>query len=179
MSDIVASHDSEQERKLMVVRLYAESRDKNYIQSQTGVPPAAQKKIIAEFNEYSRNDLYTQQRGREIVGQVDQHFSSLISQLYSVVDEADMNSDYKIKASTLKMIAELEAKRVDVLQRAGVLSAQSVGDEVAQTAIKHKKILDLLKSIAAKDKNIAREIAEGIADIEGQVISVRVVEENE
>lgn len=175
--DLEPALEAERERNLMVVRLTAEGRTKSYIQSQTGVPPAAQRKINEEFKQYARNDLYTQQRSREIIGYFDEHYSSLIQQMYEVVSEADMNGDYKNKGNALKLIAEMEAKRVDALQKAGVLSAQSIGDEVAQMQIKHEKIISLLKDVATQYPAAAELIAQGIADIQNEVIATHVVNE--
>lgn len=169
--------EAEQERNMMIVRLTAEGRSKNYIQSQTNAPPALQRKVMEEFNHYARNDLYTQQRAREIIGLFDEHTASLIEQMYEVVSEADMNGLLKEKAAAIKNIFEMEIKRVEALQKAGVLSAQNIGDEVAQAQIKHEKILALLKSIAQKHPSVAKEIAEGIADINNEVIATRVVDE--
>ncbi len=150
MSEIEPALDAETDRNMMIVRLTSEGRNAAYIQSQTGAPRALQRDVVEKFKHYARNDLYTQQRSREIVGFADQHFGSVIEQLYEVVSEADMNSDYKNKANTLKMIAEIEAKRIDFLQKAGVLSSQSIGDEVAQAAIVKEQIIGVLKETITK-----------------------------
>lgn len=175
MSDeLETAANADAERNLMVVRLTAEGRSKSYIQSQTGVPATLQRKINEEFKHYSRNNLYTQQRSREIIGYFDEHTASLIEQMYTVVDEADMNGNYKDKANALKNIFEMEVKRVDALQKAGVISSQDIGEEVAVMQVKYDKLKELLKLIANKHPDAARDIVEGIRDMDNIVESERV-----
>lgn len=171
--------DQIQERNLEVVRLTAEQRTKEYIQSQTGVPPRLQRQINEEYKQFVRNDLWTANRSREIVGYMDEHFNSIIKGLYEVVDAADMNDDYKNKGNALKLIAEVEVKRTDTLQKAGVLSAQNVGDEVAAMNERQNQIMEILKDIAKKHPDVGREIAARIAELNGEVIATRVVSEDE
>jgi len=171
--EIELPEDKIKEINMEVVRLTAEGRTKQYIKSQTGVSPAEQRKINEEYKAFVRNDLWTAQRSREIVGYMDEHFGSIITQLYEVVSAADMADDYKNKGNALKLIAEVEAKRVDALQKAGVLSATNIGDEVAESNRKQEIIINILKEVSQRWPDAGKFIAAEIAKMNGEVIPTR------
>ena len=173
--EVALPEDQIQERNLEVVRLTVEGKTKQFIQSQTGVPPRLQKDIMEEYRHFIRRDMWTEQRSKEIVGEMDLHFTSIIQKQYEAVDSADMADDYKAKSNILKAIADTEAKRVDALQKAGVLSAQGIGDEVARVEERQQAIIEILKEVAKKYPEAAKFISEKIAELNGQVIATRVV----
>ncbi|QLF83346.1 hypothetical protein SEA_NICEHOUSE_102 [Rhodococcus phage NiceHouse] len=176
-NELELPEDQIAERNMEVVRLTAEQRSKEFIFSATGVPPAEQRRINDQYKSFIRNDMWTSNRSREIIGYMDEHFSSIIIQLYEVVTAAEMADDMKLKASTLKLIVETEGKRVDALQKAGVLSAQTIGDDIAESNARQEKILNILKEVALQWPEAGRYIAEKIAEMSGQVIATRVANE--
>lgn len=177
MSELELPEDQIHDRNMEVIKLTAEGRTKQYIQSQTGVPAPMQRQINEEYKAFIRNDLWTANRSREIIGYMDEHFTSIISQLYEVVDEADMAGNYKDKANTLKLIVETEVRRVDALQKAGVLSSQNIGDEVAESNARQEAIIEILKEVSIKWPDAGKYIATKIAEMSGEVIATRVVSE--
>ena len=180
MSDeLELPEDQIRERNMEVVRLTAEGRTKEYIRSQTGLTARQQRAVNEEYKTFVRSDLWTANRSREIIGYMDEHFGAIIVRLYEVVDAAEMNDDYKNKGNALKLIAEVEAKRADALQKAGVLSAQSLGDDVAASNARQEKIMTVLKNFAVKHPELAKELANDIASIDNEVIATNVVEEDE
>jgi hypothetical protein len=45
----------------------------------------------------------------------------IIQRAWETVEQADQNDQLGIKTQTLKLIADIEAKRIDMLQKAGIL----------------------------------------------------------
>lgn len=176
-NELELPEDQIAERNMEVVKLTAEQRSKEYILSATGVPPAEQRKINEQYKTFIRNDMWTSNRSREIIGYMDEHFSSIIVQLYEVITAAEMADDMKLKASTLKLIVETEGKRVDALQKAGVLSAQNIGDDIAESNARQEKIVEILKDVAREWPDAGKYIAERIAEMSGEVIATRVANE--
>lgn len=96
------------------------------------------------------------ERVEELIATLDQHYNKLIQKTYEIIEEVD--SEAKLEKSTmtraqmlsqklgaLKAIADFEAKRIDVLQKSGLLEAADLGDELAEMEEKTSKIMDILE----------------------------------
>lgn len=163
-------------KAVSVVQLTAEGRSTAYIQKETGVGPAGQRQINKDFKNYAQNDMYAETVARQLVGYVNEHYGAIIKRFYEAVDEAEQNGDYKIKATILKQIVDTEKIRVEILQKAGVLTAHSVGDDIAQMQSEKAQIIELLKEIAQKFPEAKQAIVKGISRITQETVATRVVE---
>jgi hypothetical protein len=162
-------------KAIAVVQLTAEGRPTSYIQSETGVAPARQRQINKEFKSYVQNDMYAETIARELVGYTNEHFGAIVKRFYEAVDEAEQNGDYKNKANILKQIVETEKIRVEMLQKAGVLTAHSVGDDIAQMQAEKAQIIELLKEIAQKHPEAKQSIIQGISRITQETVATQVI----
>ena len=175
MSELALPEEQIQDRNLEIVKLTAQGKTRQYIQSQTGVIPRMQREIVEQYKAFVRRDLWTVDRSKEIIGFMDEHYTSIIQGLYESISEAEMNDDYKSKAAFLKIIAEVEGKRVDALQKAGVFASQNVGDDMAKQQEEQDAIIEILKEVSTKWPDAGRYIAEKIGELKGEVIATRVV----
>lgn len=78
-------------------------------------------------------------------------YDDLIKRLYDLLDEIDQlpwnAAAAAQKNGALKGIAELAAKRVDALQKAGLLDSAELGDELAKFEEDKELILSILKDL--------------------------------
>jgi len=78
------------------------------------------------------------------------HYDGLIERSYKVYQNLDdMAFDEKVAAqmnTTLKNISEYEGKRVDALQKAGLLDGADMGDEMAAMEEKQAILIDILRN---------------------------------
>lgn len=162
-----------------VVELIARGKRPSEIESETGVPPAAQREIYKKFEDYANNDFQTQRRAKAIIAELDAQYTYLIRELETVVENAELEGDWKLKKDTLKELANVNKMRAEQLQRAGILNSEAVGAEIAAMEEEHGKILELLKKVALACKDdprlqgFKRMIIDGIADIRGEVVEVK------
>jgi hypothetical protein len=162
-----------------VIELRSRGYKPHEIQSQTSVPPAQQRAIYEEFMEYASNDFQTQKRAKAIVAELDVQYNYIIRQLEQILEEIEesVEPDLKLKKETLKELANVNKMRVDQLQKAGILNSEAIGSEIAAMQKEHDAIIGLLKKVN-KELNkpefrvIKKMIADGIADIRGEVIDV-------
>lgn len=162
------------EMSMEVVKLTIEGKSQTHIQSVTGCSPAVQRKINREYSEFVRSDLWTQNRSREIVGEMDLRFGGILSRLYTALDAAELEDDHNLVVRVTKQIVDTEKARVDLLQKAGVLSAQSIGDDVAEMHARQEAILEILREVAQRWPEAGRYIADKIAEMSGEVIPTKV-----
>jgi uncharacterized protein with von Willebrand factor type A (vWA) domain len=113
-----------------------------------------QRKVVIElFNEYKdiiRQDAGSRDMARDHLDMMVKHYDRLIEKSYDVYRSLELMAfDEKIAAqmnTTLKNISEYEAKRVDALQKAGLLDANDLGDELAEMEEKQQVLIDILRN---------------------------------
>ena len=90
------------------------------------------KEVIEEWgNLASRNDV-VRTRAREALATADAHYSKLIGHAYEVMDEADVNSNLSAKTNSIKLIADMEARRIDMLQKSGLLENKELAEHTCK-----------------------------------------------
>lgn len=167
----IVRHQEEQEK---IVSLYARGVHLGDIKKQTGLSMQAINQHLAEYRDFARNDKFMVARSREVVLTVDKHYSDIISQYYSALEEADMNGDYKSKMTGLTALAKIEGDRVEFLRKAGLIAESHVGDMVAAAEEKQAVLVGILKSISKKYPEVAKEISVELSKVTGEVQAVRV-----
>lgn len=132
---------------------------------------------IAEWQTFARENKYIQDRAKDALINTDKHYDMLVQQLWSVVEAADATDDYKLKASTLKLIADIERQRIEMLQKSGLLENQQLAEQVLETERKQDILLGILRELMNNHPEIAawlrKEISRVSGTAEGTVISVR------
>ena len=109
------------------------------------------------------------ERAKEALAGADQHYSMIIQKAWETVDQADANQQYGTKASTLKMIADVEQKRIDMLQKAGLLENNEMSTQLLETERKQKILVDILKDITSSCDRCKVEVSKRLSEVTGQV----------
>jgi septal ring factor EnvC (AmiA/AmiB activator) len=68
----------------------------------------------------------------------------------------------------------VQAKRQEILQKAGLYEGAELGDEIAATEEKMEKIKELLKNIAKDNPAVRQQIQQGLYEIFNEVVGVPV-----
>lgn len=110
------------------------------------------KDVIILFDEYKdilTSDSEARDMARDHLNQMVKHYDSLIRKFYELVEEINLlNFSHQVAAqknAALKAIADLEAKRLDALQKAGLLDSAELGDELAEMEEKHAILISILR----------------------------------
>lgn len=123
---------------------------------------------IEEWKNIAANDENIKFRAREALTAMDKHYDLIIDRLWETVEQADGSGDTKSKTTTLKAIADIEAKRQEALQKAGLYDDAALGDEIALMEERAEKIKKLLTTLATKYPEIKVDVMYGLRDIFGQ-----------
>jgi hypothetical protein len=65
-------------------------------------------------------------RAKEALASADQHYNHLIKKAYEVIEDADTTANLGAKTNALKLILDIENKRMDMLQKAGFLKTRNL-----------------------------------------------------
>lgn len=120
------------------------------ISKELGIPFGAVKKAIGQWEEILRNDLESRDAARDYLNRMVSSYDDLLKKAHENLDELRaLSFDEKVSAqinATLKNIADFEAKRVDALQKAGLLDAHELGDELAEREERERKLIEILRN---------------------------------
>jgi hypothetical protein len=138
------------------------------IAQETGISRARVKGYVEEWREIYKADGDVQSRAAEALQQFDTQLSLVQKNLWDVDEDAQAVGDLKTRATVLKSIADIEAKRQDTFQKAGMYDDLEVGDRLAETQEKADAISKLLIETATKYPEAKTFIQEGLTAIFGR-----------
>jgi len=121
-----------------------------------------------------KGDSSIRERAKEALAATDQHYAMIINRAWETVEQADANDQLNIKAQTLKLIADVEGKRIDMLQKAGLLENNELGDQIIETERKQEILVEILKSVTANCDHCKFEVARRLSEVTGKVEPVDV-----
>lgn len=160
-ADIMRHYDEQQE----IILLYVKGNTVPEIVRATGLARQQVEKHLEDFREYAQQDKAIRLRAKDIVLSVDTHYSDIIKALYRNVEAAEMADNFKAAMAGLKMVADAEAKRVELLSKAGMLADNTIGDQIAEAERKQHILVDILRDISRKYPDIGREIQKRLSDV--------------
>jgi hypothetical protein len=95
-----------------------------------------------------------------------------------VVDEATTTSNLSAKNAAIKLILDIESRRIDMLQKAGLLENKELADQLLETERKQEMIMNILKDIASKHPQIKNEILTRLSEVSGPTGEAVVIYES-
>jgi hypothetical protein len=144
---------------------YLKGTDSAQIARNLDIPRTRVLALLNDWRRLAANNEAIHARAREALAGADQHYSALISKAYEVIDSADSSSNLNAKTTAIKLIADIEAKRLDMLHRAGLLDNKEIAEELASMERKHEILINILRSVAANYPEIRGEIMSRLSEI--------------
>lgn len=143
----------------------------------TGFKRAEVLEYIDEWKQVVKNDSTARDRAKEAVSGADQHYAMLIKEAWKTVEDADQAGQLNVKATALKLIADIEGKRIGMLQEVGLLDNAELATQLAETERKQEILVDILKEVTAVCPKCKLEVAKRLSQITGVVEPVVIQEE--
>ena len=112
------------------------------------------------------------ERAKEALAGADEHYSMLIKEAWDVVEEAGVAAELNTKNAALKLIADIEAKRIDMLNKAGVLEDNSVADQIIESERKQQILVEILRDVTSSCDKCKWEVSRRLQEVTGQVEAV-------
>ena len=152
-----------------VVEELLKGNNPTQIASITGFKRSDVLGYIDEWKEVVRSDSGARDRAKEAISGADQHYAMLIKEAWKTVEDADQAGQLNIKATALKLIADIEGKRIGMLQEVGLLDNQELASQVAETERKQDVLVKILKEVTATCPKCKMEVAKRLSQITGVV----------
>lgn len=157
-----------------VVEEYLKGSEPTQISKELDMP---RQKVVSYINEWklmASDNAAIRARAKEALAGADTHYSKLISKAYEVIDDATTTANLGAKTSAIKLVLDIEARRIDMLQKAGLLENKELAEEMVEIERKQDILVSILKDIASEYPQIRDEIMRRLSSIskEREVITI-------
>lgn len=157
-----------------VVGEYLKGSDPTKISKDLAIP---RQKVVLYLNEWkamAADNAAIRARAKEALVVADTHYSKLIEKAYEVIEEATTTANLNAKTSAIKLVMDLESRRIDMLQKAGLLESKELAEEMVDIERKQEVLVEILKDIASEYPQIRDEIMRRLSNVakEKQVITI-------
>ena len=157
-----------------VVEEYLKGNDPTKIAKQLSMQRT---KVVELLNEWkvmaSANDAI-RARAKEALASADAHYSKLITQAYEVIEDANTTANLAAKTTAIKLVMDLESRRIDMLQKAGLLENKELAEEMVAIEKRQEVLMGILRDIASTHPEVRDIIMQRLSSVakEGEVITV-------
>jgi hypothetical protein len=157
------------DRMNKVVSELLKGNNPTQIAALTGFKRAEVLEYIEEWKQVVRSDSGARERAKEAISGADQHYAMLIKEAWKTVEDADGAGQLNVKATALKLIADIEGKRIGMLQEVGLLDNAELATQLAETERKQDILVKILKEVTATCPKCKMEVAKRLSQITGIV----------
>jgi hypothetical protein len=159
-----------------VVEKYLAGNEPTQISKELSMP---RQKVVAYINEWrtmAADNAAIRARAKEALVGADTHYTKLIQKAYEVIDEATTVANLNAKTAGIKLVMDLESKRIDMLQKAGLLENKELAEEMLEIERRQEVLVGILKDIASTHPEVRDLIMRRLSDVskEKEVITVVV-----
>ena len=157
-----------------VVTEYLKGSDPTKIAKDLSI---ARVRVVAHrdvWKESASNNSAIRARAKDALAGADAHYSKLISKSYEVIDEASMTNNLSAKTAAIKLVMDIESKRIDMLQKAGLLENKELAEEIVEIEKRQEILVGILRDIASSHPEVRDLIMQRLSTLakEGEVITV-------
>ena len=157
-----------------VVAEFIKGNSPTQIAKQLSLKPMQVTQILSNWRELMQGDTGIRERAREALGAADQHYSMIIKEAWETVRQADVQDALNVKAQSLKLVADVEQKRIDMLQKAGVLEKNDMAEQILETERKQEVLMGILRDVTSSCNTCKQEVARRLKDVSGRVEVISV-----
>lgn len=123
---------------------------------------------LNEWRSVIHSDRQVQARAREALTGADKHYSMLIEEGWSVIDQATQAADIAGKTRALKVVSDIQQKQIEMLQKAGLIEDNEMADHILETERKQELLVKILKEVVADCDHCKVEVHKRLSEVTGK-----------
>ena len=162
IEDLTVEHLDEMNK---VVEKYLQGVEPTQISKELSL---SRQKVVSHLNQWkamAADNAAIRARAKEALVAADTHYNKLINKAYEVIDEATTVGNLSAKSSGIKLVLDIESKRIDMLQKAGLLENKELAEEMLEIERRQDILKDILKDIAAEHPEVRDKIMRRLSEI--------------
>jgi len=147
-----------------VVGEYLKGSDPTKISKELAIPRTRVVTLIKEWQTMASDNSAIRARAKEALAAADEHYSRLITHTYDVIDEATTTANLSAKTAGIKLVMDIESKRIEMLQKAGLLENKELAEEMMEVERRQEILMNILKDIAAEHPEVRDKIMHKLSE---------------
>lgn len=140
----------------------------SHIARATGFKRTEVQEYLNEWRSVIQSDRQVQMRAREALAGADRHYSMLIEEGWDVINSAGTAGDLGRKTAGIKIVADIQQKQIDMLQKAGLIEDSEIAEQIMETERKQELLVKILKEVVADCSNCKREVFKRLEEVTGK-----------
>lgn len=148
-----------------VVEEYLKGSEPTQISKELDIPRQKVVNYINEWKQMASDNAAIRARAKEALVGADTHYNKLINKAYEVIDDATTTANLSAKTAAIKLVLDIEARRIDMLQKAGLLENKELAEEMLEIERKQEVLVNILKDIASEYPQIRDEIMRRLSSV--------------
>lgn len=157
-----------------VVEEYLKGSDPTRISKDLAMPRT---RVVAHLDEWKRmasDNTVIRARAKEALAGADAHYNKLINKAYEVIDDATTTANLNAKTAGIKLVMDIESRRIDMLQKAGLLENKELAEEMVEIEKRQEVLVNILRDIASSHPEVRDLIMQRLSAVakEGEVITI-------
>jgi hypothetical protein len=148
-----------------VVEEYLKGSEATQISKELDIPRQKVVTYINEWKQMASDNAAIRARAKEALVGADTHYNKLINKAYEVIDDATTTANLSAKTAAIKLVLDIEARRIDMLQKAGLLENKELAEEMLEIERKQEVLVNILKDIASEYPQIRDEIMRRLSSV--------------
>jgi hypothetical protein len=165
------------DRMNLVVSELLKGNNPTQIATLTGLQRKEVVELIDDWKEIVKSDTTSRERAKEAISGADKHYAMLIKEAWKTVEDADLSGQLAVKNGAMKLIADIEGKRIGMLQEVGLLDNAEMAGQIAETERKQDILVGILKEVTSSCPKCKMDVAKRLSQITGIVEPVVLIEE--
>ena len=138
------------------------------IAKETGFKRTEVQEYLNEWRTVIHSDRMVQNRAREALAGADRHYSMLIEEAWDVVKQSDAQGSLPQKTAGLKLIADIQKKQMDMLQKAGLIENNEMADQILETERKQELLVRVLREVVSQCDHCRKEVFTRLSEVTGK-----------
>lgn len=123
---------------------------------------------LNEWRSVIQSDRQVQMRAREALAGADRHYSMLIEEGWDVINQSTTANDLTKKTAGIKLVADIQQKQIDMLQKAGLIENNEMAEEIIETERKQEILVKILKEVVANCEHCKKEVFTRLEEVTGK-----------
>jgi len=140
----------------------------NQIAKITGFKRLDVQDYLNEWRSVIQSDRQIQMRAREALAGADKHYSMLIEEGWDVINQSGTQGDLSKKTAGIKLVADIQQKQIDMLQKAGLIEDTEIASQIMDTERKQEVLVKILKEIVADCNHCKKEVFSRLEQVTGK-----------
>ena len=157
---------------------YIKGLNETEISKELDIPKARVSTLLKEWKSMASNSEAVRSRAREALASADVHYSKLIKQAYEVIDDATTTANLSAKTAAIKLVLDIESRRIDMLQKAGLLENKELADQLLETERKQEILMGILKEVSGECSTCKPKVLKRLAEASGPTGEAVVIHEH-